>query len=125
MRFVGKSYQPGSRDCVKLAGHAMHKMGRRVSLTKGVRYTTEKGALKALLKAGFRNLMDAVDATGMARIAPAAALPGDIMALEADGVFGCALAVYVGNNLVLTYQDGHDDCVRVRLETAPLAAWRV
>lgn len=124
-RFVGKPYKPGSRDCVKLAGHAMHMMGRRVGLTKGVRYSSEAGALKAMRTLGFKTLMEAADATGMVRIAPAMALPGDVMALPASGAFGCALGVYAGNNLVLTYQDGHDQCVRVRLEQAPLTAWRV
>ena len=123
-RFAGKPYAPGSRDCVKLAGHALHKMGRRVGLTKGVRYTSERGALKALKALGFADLLAAMDATGRPRIAPAAALPGDILALAADGPFGCGLAVYAGNGAALAYQDGHDGAVMLRLETPPLAAWR-
>lgn len=124
-RFVGKPYEPGVRDCVKLASHVMHKMGRRVGLTKSVRYTSERGALKALKALGFKDLMEAVDATGMARIAPAMALPGDIVALPADGLFGCALAVTAGNSLVLGFLDDQAGCVRIRLDMPPIAAWRV
>ena len=43
-RFVGKSYDSrANRDCIKLAGHSAHKLGQRVSLTKGLRYSSEAG----------------------------------------------------------------------------------
>lgn len=123
-RFAGKPYAPGTRDCVKLAGHSMHKLGRRVGLTKGLRYTTEAGGLKAMRKLGFKSLIEAVDAAGLERIAPASSLPGDIIALDADGesAFGCALTVAVGNGRVVGFQDG----VGVVLQPhAYVAAWRV
>lgn len=123
-RFVGKPYKPGVRDCVKLAGHAMHGMGRRVGLTKGVRYSSEAGALKALRTLGFKSLMEAVDKTGLPRIAPAAALPGDIIAMEADdgNAFGCALVVYAGNGRVIGFHNGMGVVVQ---PANYLAAWRV
>jgi len=123
-RFVGKPYKPGVRDCVKLAGHAMHSMGRKVGLTKGVRYSSEAGALKALRSLGFKTLMEAVDKTGLPRIAPAAALPGDIIAMETEGdnAFGCALVVVAGNGRVLGFMNGFGVVMQPHRY---LAAWRV
>lgn len=124
-RFSGKSYEPGKRDCIKLGNHALHKLGRRVSLTKGLRYTTEAGGVKAMRKLGFGSLLEAVDAAlgAEARIPPAMALPGDIIALatDEDSPFGCALTVAVGNGRVIGFQNG------VGLVMQPksyLAAWR-
>ena len=123
-RFAGKTYDVGkNRDCIKLAGHAMHKLGRRTGLTKGLRYSSEAGGLRAMRKLGFQSLMEAVDAAGLERIPPAAALPGDIVALETDdSAFGCALTVAVGNGRVLGFQDGV--CV-VMQPVSYLTAWRV
>ena len=123
-RFNGKPYEAGKRDCIKLAGHSMHRLGRRVGLTKGLRYSSEAGGLRAMRKLGFKDLAEAVDAAGLERIAPAAALPGDIIALAAEGesAFGCALTVAVGNGRVLGFQNG----VGVVMQPlAYLAAWRV
>ena len=106
-RFVGKPYTPGVRDCARLAAHSMHGMGRKVGLLKGVKYTSEVGAVKALRKLGFADLIAAVDALGLERIPPAAALPGDLVAMPcAPGPFGCALMVAVGNGRVLGFSDG-------------------
>lgn len=123
-RFAGKPYAPGTRDCVKLAGHAMHKLGRKVGLTKGLRYASEAKGAAVMRQLGFKNLPEAVDAAGLERIAPASALPGDIIALEtdADSIFGCALTVAVGNGRVLGFQEGV--CV-VMQPHSYLTAWRV
>lgn len=125
-RFSGKPYALGQRDCIKLTGHALHKLGKRVSLTKGLRYSSEAGGVKAMRKLGFGSLLEAVDAAlgAEARIAPAMALPGDIVALptEGDSPFGCALTVAVGNGRVVGFKDGFG------LVIQPLeyvAAWRV
>lgn len=105
-RFDGKAYEPGSRDCAKLAAHALHKQGRRVGLLKGVRYHSELGALKVLRKLGFSSLMDAVDALGLERIPPAAARPGDLIAVPGEGAFGCALMVQADNGRVFGFSNG-------------------
>ncbi|QBX38677.1 hypothetical protein E4M02_11180 [Brevundimonas sp. S30B] len=125
-RFAGKPYDCAkSRDCIRLAGHALHKLGKRVSLTKGLRYSSEAGGVRAMRKLGFSNLLEAVDAAlgEENRIAPAAALPGDIIALptEGDNPFGCALAVAVGNGRVIGFQNGHGVVVQ---PLQYLAAWR-
>lgn len=123
-RFLNKPYEPGKRDCLKLVKHALHTVGRRVGLASGVRYSTEAGAVRALRKLGFKTLVEAVDASGLIRIAPAMALPGDILALQSgeDG-FGCALALFIGNGKAMTFVGGV--CVQGPLGEAPMAAWRL
>lgn len=127
-RFVGKTYAPRSnRDCIKLAVHAAHKMGRRISLTKGLRYSSEAGGLRVMRKLGFKTLLEAVDATGLKRIPAAAALPGDIIALKTDdaNAFGCALTVAFGNGRVIGFVNGYGHILRVDADDAYLAAWRL
>lgn len=124
-RFSGKPYDPGSKDCIKLASHALHKLGRKQGLTKGLRYASEAGGVKAMRKLGFQSLLEAVDAAlgAEARIPPAMALPGDIIAMPAEGdsPFGCALAVAVGNGRVIGFQNG----VGLVLQPAAfVTAWR-
>lgn len=104
-RFNGKTYAPGKRDCAVLALHALHGMG--VKGLKIGRYGTAAGAVRAMKKAGFDTLADGVD-TVLSRIPPAAALPGDIIALESEPgcPFGSALTVAVGNGRVIGFFDG-------------------
>lgn len=127
-RFVGKTYDlRANRDCIKLAGHSAHKLGKRISLLKGLRYTTEAGALKAMRQLGFASLIEAADATGLPRIAPAMARPGDWIALKTDdsNSFGCAMTVAFDNGRVIGFVNGLGAICRVDDPEAYLAAWRV
>lgn len=102
-RFAYKPVEPGVRDCGKLAAHALHKQGRSAKLLNASRHKTWPGALAYLKRTGFASLVDLIDAMELERIAPAAALPGDLIALpseEGDG-FGCSLAVALDNGRVL------------------------
>jgi hypothetical protein len=120
-RFAGKPYSAGSRDCAKLAAHALHKMGRSCRLLSDARHTTEQGALLYVRRKGFENLVELMDATGLPRIAPASALPGDIIGLESGDAFGCSLTVALGDGLVLGFKDGVCQPVQPH---AFVAAWR-
>lgn len=102
-RFAFKAVAWGKRDCGRLAAHAMHKMGRDCSLLNASAHTTAAGAVKYVRQTGFADLIALMDATGLARIPPAAALPGDIVALasEAGDGFGCSLTVALDNGRVL------------------------
>lgn len=128
-RFVGKTYDPrANRDCIKLAGHSAHKLGKRVSLTKGIRYSSEAGGLRAMRKLGFKSLIEAVDAAFPDRRIPAAmARPGDIIALKTEGAnaFGCALTVAFDNGRVIGFVNGVGAVCRVDDPTAYLAAWQL
>jgi hypothetical protein len=106
-RFAGKTYAPGRRDCVKLASLALRRMGHKVPLLKGLTWSSEIGALKALRRTGFATLSAAVDAQGLVRIAPAMALPCDLVGLPAEGEgFDVALMVAVGNGRVIGFSGG-------------------
>lgn len=121
-RFAGKAYAPGKRDCATLACHLLHKVGRGVPFLRGHRWTTEMGALRVLRRLGHSTLLEAVDAVGLERIAPARAMAGDLIAVPADGEFGCALGVCIGNGRVLGFLEGRCQVVQPK---DVLTAWRV
>lgn len=115
-------------DCVRLARLALVKQGVKLPLMKGVRWQSALSAAKALKAKKHKTLADAMDATGLPRIAPAFALPGDIMALETDeaGPWGVSLVVNVGNGRVLGFVpaiEGLPVCV-VFEPVRVSAAWR-
>ena len=122
-RFAGRPYHPGSRHCGKLAAHALAKMGRSARLLNASHHTTEAGALKYLKRTGFASLAELMDAMGLERIAPAAALPADIIGLPSNDAFGCSLSVCLGDGLVLGLVEG------ARFQTLIphqfVAAWRL
>nr|DAQ80066.1 MAG TPA: hypothetical protein [Caudoviricetes sp.] len=107
-RFYGKAYDPGKRDCVKLATHALIKMGHGSGPVKGLKYNTEAQGYRLLLKAGFKTLTDGLDSMGLPRIAPAMARQGDIIALEAavENPSGHALAVVMSDGVILGFSGG-------------------
>ena len=123
-RFAGRSYAPGARDCGKLAAHALHKVGRKAKLLTAARHTTEAGAIRYIRKAGFKDLVELMDAVGLERIPPAAALPGDIiaMAMPEGDPFGCSLTVALDNGRILGFKDG---VCQVLIPLDFVAAWRV
>lgn len=96
-RFAGQRLEWGRRDCVKLAALALRKQGVPVPLLKGVRYSSAATGLRRLQELDHDDLAAAVDATGLPRIAPAMALPGDLVALPGrDGdPFAVSLMVVV------------------------------
>lgn len=126
-RFDGRSYAPGVRDCGKLAAHALHKQGRSAKLLNASRHTTEAGAVRYIRKAGFADLVALMDAVlPDARIAPAMALRGDIIAIampEGDP-FGCSLAVALDDSAsrILGFKDGVG---QVLVPHHFVTAWRV
>lgn len=122
-RFNGKPYDAAMRHCGKLAAHAMHKMGRKAPLLTASRHKTEAGAIKYLKRTGFASLVELMDAMGLERIAPAAALPGDIIGLPSGDAFGCSLAVALGDGLVLGLVEGGGFQPLVPHQF--VAAWRV
>lgn len=125
-RFAYKPVEPGVRDCGKLTAHALHRQGRSAKLINASRHRTWAGALAYLKRTGFASLIDLIDAIGLERIPPAAALPGDIIALpavEGDG-FGCSLSVALDNGrvLALNLQSGQ---IEPMIPHLFVCAWRV
>lgn len=107
-RFYGKTYDPGKRDCVKLATHALIKMGHGSGILKGMDYSTEAAGYRLMRKAGLNSLAEGLDAKGLVQIAPAMAMQGDLIGMDAgeDNPFGIALAVAMPDGLVLGFSEG-------------------
>lgn len=128
-RYNGRAFAWGRADCVRLAAYALRKMGRPVSLIKAGDYSSLRGALKALRRAGFDGLEQAVDAQGLFRIPPAMALPGDLIGLPSDEDGGergswVALTVALGNGRVIGFQSGAAKILQP-IYGADAIAWRV
>lgn len=99
----------GERDCVQLCALVLDLFGRDHPLKTAPKYKTAVQAARVLKKVGFNDLAEAVDAAGLERIAPAYALPCDLVAFRADAdqVGGWSLGVVVGPNKVLAFIE-HD-----------------
>lgn len=119
-RFGGLPLTYGRDDCIRMIAFALKQQGQRVSLLAGGPYSSALGAAKALKKLGHNSIVDAVDAHGLPRIAPAMCLPGDVLALPAEA-FGGALLLAVGNGRAFGYFDGQ---FQVGQPLMFLTAWR-
>lgn len=118
-----KPFRLGTRDCARLVASHLRRMGHKVRLPPSGSYASVRSAAKALRGMGYANLSEAMDGLGLERIAPAAALPGDVIALPDETPVG-ALAVVLSNRRVVGY---HEDCVgaEVLQPVEYLAAWRL
>ena len=118
-----------SADCVRLARLALVKQGVSVKPLKGLRWSSYRGALKALKESGFDTLADGMDATGCARIAPAMAVAGDVVCLPVseDSPWGAALFVCVGNGKHLGFVNAGEAGIRCAVASVAKfeTAWRV
>lgn len=127
-RFGFKPVEPGVRDCGKLTAHALHKQGRSAKLLNASRHRTWAGALRYIKSLGMSGLVELMDAQlGVRpedRIPPAAALPGDIIALPSDDGFGCSLAVALDNGRVLALNPA-TGLIEPMIPHLFVCAWRV
>lgn len=124
-RFEGRALRWSREDCVRLAAYVQRQLKHPVSLARAGSYASEQGALAALKRAGFASLEAALDAH-LPRIAPAMALPADLLGLEADWAGGAvALFVALGNGRALGFHAGEDGAVcRIVQPVKVLTAWR-
>lgn len=122
--FKGQPFKFGRFDCAQMVRRHLVHMGRPVrGWAKAGTYHSLAGGVKALKKLGFDSLHEAMD-SAFERIPPAAALPGDVVAvpgMEGPG----ALSIALGNQRVLCWVED----VRGAVVCEPLsyegAAWRV
>jgi len=124
-RFKGEPWQLGKNDCVRLAAFVLRKMGHRPQLGKAGTYTTGAGALRALNRAGFASLAEALDSLGLERIAPSAAQAADIIMIPGEAPLDGALMIAIGRNgRVLGF---HQDLgtAEILQPVEFVAAWRV
>ncbi|WP_157134542.1 DUF6950 family protein [Sphingomonas sp. PAMC 26605] len=106
-RFKDRPFAYGKDDCVRLAAFVLRKRGHRPQLGKAGGYSSLIGARRALKRAGYETLAGALDALGLARIAPAGVLPADIVMVASD-VFDGGLGVVVGNGRVIGWHEDSD-----------------
>jgi hypothetical protein len=125
-RFAYKPVEPGVRDCGKLAAHALHKQGRSAKLLTASRHKSWAAALRYLRKMGAGDLVTLMDMMGLERIPPAAALPGDIIAMPTDDAngFGCSLTVALDNGRVLGLNPATNQ-IEPMIPHLFICAWRV
>lgn len=123
-RFQGKPLSYGRDDCARMTVFCLRKLGVKVSLLKAGVYKSHLSSVRALKKLGHASLSDAVDALGLPRIAPAMALPGDILALPSASGEDFALAVAVGNGRVLAFWEGSGSVCTVIQPIQYAHAWR-
>lgn len=122
-RFKGRPFRFGTNDCARLVAFHLKQLGLPLRLAKAGSYRSPLGATRALRRFGYDSLAAALDGHGLTRIAPAAAVVGDIVELPGEPLFG-ALSVAVGNGRVLGY---HEDAAGAEIlqPTAFVTAWRV
>lgn len=126
-RFAFKPVEPGVRDCRNLGAHALHKQGRSAQLLTGWKGKTWASAIRYIRAKGFKDLIEMMDAVlPDSRIPPAAALPGDIIAMPTDeeNGFGCSLAVALDNGRILALNPA-SGLIEPMIPKMFICAWRV
>lgn len=121
-RFKDQAFAWGKTDCARMVAFHLRQLGYPVRLAKAGTYASALGARRALDRLGFKTLRDAVDSYGLTRIAPAAAVVGDIIELPAEDGIG-ALGVAIGNGRVLAYHQDAEGAVVVQ-PIQFVTAWR-
>jgi hypothetical protein len=122
-RFRGKTFAWGSVDCAKMVAFHLKRLGRKVPLSKAGQYKTALGAKGALKRLGYASLVEAMDGIGLTRIAPAAALTGDIVSFAADHEIG-GLGIVLGNGNMLAFHESQDFPVVMTMNQIDFA-WKV
>lgn len=121
-RFEGEPFAWGQFDCAKMLAFHLRQMNLSPATAKAGRYTSAIGARRALTRIGARSLADLLDRR-FARIAPAAALIGDVVALPSTGRLD-AIGIALGNGRLLSYHEDAAGAVVVQ-PVEMLAAWRI
>lgn len=122
-KYSGKPFALGTDDCVHMISFGLKEYGIKSSLLKYGSYTSPVSARRALKKAGFNSLIDAVPAQGFVELdAPALAWPGDIIAMPPEGDDDVALAWMASNGRAFGFWNGHAQYFQ---PLAFRAAWRV
>lgn len=121
-RFGDKPFEWGKHDCARMVAFHLRKMGKPVKIAKAGSYRSAKSAQAALKRLGHKTLIEFMDAH-FARIPPAAAALGDVVAGPPDHAVG-ALCVCLGNGRVVGYHESMPGAV-VLQPVKITAAWRI
>ncbi len=121
--FKDLPFKFGERDCVRMTAAHLRRMGYKVKLPPKGSYGSAKSALRQLKARGFGTLAEALDAMGLARIAPAEALAGDVVIGAGDDPLG-ALGVLLGNGRLIGYHEVAAGACIMQVRKMDIA-WRV
>lgn len=118
-KYRDKPFVWGVTDCVLMLRSHLIAMGHR-KVPKVPEYETALGAKKALKAAGFESVEAMLDSL-LPRIAPAQALPGDVLALQGEDGLD-AVMVSVGYKAAGWQQEVEGMAIVIPLEVK--GAWR-
>lgn len=118
-KYRGKPFVWGKSDCMTMFRSHMVAMGVK-GLPKAPEYSSALGAKRALKTMGFDTVGDLLDSL-LPRIAPAAALPGDVIMVEGSDALDC-VTISVGFKAFGWHEDARGATVLVHRETK--GAWR-
>lgn len=121
-RFEGEAFAWGRFDCAKMLAFHLRQMKLSPASSKAGSYSTAIGARRALTRMGVQSLAELLDRR-FARIAPAASLIGDVVALPSAGTLD-AIGIALGNGRLLSYHEDAIGAVVVQ-PVHMLGAWRV
>lgn len=124
--FHERPFEWGRNDCAYLISTVLTALGHPNPLKDFRKYSTEAGAMRALMKLGFATVEEVLDESlKLERITPAATLPGDIVGIPGEGDTGHALGVVLDADRVLAFCDlGNGVRGEVGSLTAATIAWR-
>lgn len=110
-RFAGARWQWGKADCAQVAAALVKALGWK--LPRVPRYRTEAQAQERLAALGCETLPQLAASIGLPRIAPAAAVLGDLVATAGTSPLG-TLGIAMGNNAWLGFHEDHEGLVTMR-----------
>lgn len=120
-RFAGVPFDFGRCDCGLMTIAHLKRMGWKPKT--GHLWKSTNGARK-WLKAHGGDFPAFLDSVGLQRIAPAAAIIGDVMQLCGEPPFG-AFGIAVGNGRVLAFHEDVEGAAIIQPTGLPIiAAWR-
>lgn len=124
-RFSGRALNWGKVDCAAIVSHNLRKLGISTSLIKGLKYDSERGALKALKALGVSGLEEAMNRVpGLFPIVPAMATKGDVIGFKCEGkLWDMALTVAADGGQVFGIHAGLAVTFAPDMRGA-VAAWR-
>jgi hypothetical protein len=112
-RFRDQPFAWGQCDCARLAAFHLKQFGVKARLVSFGPYRSAAGAGLALRRKGFADLADVADKLGLKRIAPAAALVGDLMGFRhPQQELGVVMSINLGNGRALGFMDNGDGVER-------------
>lgn len=121
-RYRDRPFKWGSVDCAKVAAFHLKKLGHPISISKAGSYSSMLGATRALHRLGYASLAEMADGLGLAHIAPARMLLGDIAEIEGEGPG--AIGLYAGNGNLFCFHEDHPGLVTF-MPNRIIRAWSV